>query len=813
MKNFSLFTWMVFFSLFSTTLIGQNLTQTIRGTVVDKETKFPLIGVTVVVKTTDGQTLGASTDIEGAYRVEKVPLGRQGVEFSYIGYQQVANDNIIVSSAKEVILNVEMEESAVDVETVEILGQRNGEVLNEIATVSAREFSVEETNRYAGSRGEPARMASNFAGVQGADDSRNDIIVRGNSPSGVLWRLEGINIPNPNHFSIAGTGGGSVTILNNKFLANSDFFTGAFPAQYGNSIAGAFDLRMRNGNNEKHEFSGQLGFLGTELMAEGPLNKKGASYLTTFRYSTLALFSFMNINVGTDAIPKYYDGAFRLNFPIKKGGSIALWGIGGNSEIDIALSETQIEPDTATLIYGSNDRDQFFATSMYTVGATYTQPLDQNTFVKAGAAYSRTRQYANHDYIFRHVENNVFVYDSLPNILDYTFTEGKVSAYFAYHKKVNHKFTLKLGLNLDVYALNYIDSARTVFPATDSTGASLSDWQIRWNATGSPFLIQPYAQFKYNASERLTLTGGLTSLYYSINDISLSPIEPRFGLTYDLGNGQKLSFGTGLHSQNQSNYLYYYGTPNGSNPITYNKNAMGLTKSYHAVLGYDKSLKGNMRFKAETYYQYLYNIPVDIASSSYSLVNTGSGFSRLFPDSLENGGVGRNYGLEFTLEKFFSGGYYFLVTASLFDAKYQGSDDVWRNTTFNGRYAFNGLIAKEFGFKNGSALNIGGKATLVGGRWYGDVDETASAQQLEIIYIDESVNKYQFRPYFRVDAKISYLWNRPKVSHEIAIDLVNVLNIKNILTLTYSPDSPDGNPIREEYQLGFLPLFYYKIDF
>ncbi len=302
MKNFSLFTWMVFFSLFSTTLIGQNLTQTIRGTVVDKETKFPLIGVTVVVKTTDGQTLGASTDIEGAYRVEKVPLGRQGVEFSYIGYQQVANDNIIVSSAKEVILNVEMEESAVDVETVEILGQRNGEVLNEIATVSAREFSVEETNRYAGSRGEPARMASNFAGVQGADDSRNDIIVRGNSPSGVLWRLEGINIPNPNHFSIAGTGGGSVTILNNKFLANSDFFTGAFPAQYGNSIAGAFDLRMRNGNNEKHEFSGQLGFLGTELMAEGPLNKNGASYLTTFRYSTLALFSFMNINVGTDAI-------------------------------------------------------------------------------------------------------------------------------------------------------------------------------------------------------------------------------------------------------------------------------------------------------------------------------------------------------------------------------------------------------------------------------------------------------------------------------------------------------------------------------
>ncbi len=813
MKNVSLYTLIGVICFLSTSMFGQDLAQTIRGTIVDKESQFPLIGVTVVVKTSDGQVLGNSSDIDGTYRIENVPLGRQTVTFSYIGYEETTNDNVIFTSAKEVILNAQLDESSVDMGIVEVYAQKNGEVINEMATVSARQFSVEETNRYAGSRGEPARMASNFAGVQGADDSRNDIIIRGNSPSGVLWRLEGINIPNPNHFSIAGTGGGSVTILNNKFLSNSDFFTGAFPSEYGNGIAGAFDLKMRNGNNEKHEFSGQLGFLGTELMAEGPLNKNGASYLATFRYSTLALFSFMNINVGTDAIPKYFDGAYRLNFPLKKGGSLAFWGIGGSSEIDIALSETQTEPDTSTLIYGSNDRDQFFATSMFTVGATYTQPLNKSTYIKAGLAYSRTQQYANHDYIFRSVENNVFVYDSLPNILDYTFIEGKYSAYFAFNKKVNKKFTLKFGINVDAYALNYIDSSRTVTPATDSTTATLSDWETRWNSTDNPFMLQPYVQFKYRASEKLTITGGLTSLYYSINDISISPIEPRFGLSYDLGNSQKLSFGTGLHSQNQANYSYYYGTPNGNSPITYNKDAMGLTKSYHAVLAYDKSLKGNMRFKAETYFQYLYDIPVEIETSSYSLVNSGSGFSRLFPDSLQNGGTGRNYGFEFTLEKFFSKGYYFLVTASLFDAKYKGSDGILRNTTFNGRYAFNTLFAKEIALKNGSAINIGGKATLVGGRWYGPVDDLASAQQLEVIYEDETVNSVQFRPYFRLDAKISYRWNQPKVTHELAFDLVNLLNIQNILTLTYSPDAQDGNPVREEYQLGFLPLFYYKIDF
>ncbi len=159
-------------------------------------------------------------------------------------------DNVIVNSGKEVILNIEMEESTALLEEVVIYAQRNGEVRNEMATVSARQFSVAETNRYAGSRGDPGRMASNFAGVQGADDSRNDIIVRGNAPSGVLWRLEGVNIPNPNHFAIPGTGGGPVTILNNKFLSNSDFFTGAFPAEFGNGIAGAFDLEMRNGNDK-----------------------------------------------------------------------------------------------------------------------------------------------------------------------------------------------------------------------------------------------------------------------------------------------------------------------------------------------------------------------------------------------------------------------------------------------------------------------------------------------------------------------------------------------------------------------------------
>src|SRR5690606_8202793 len=131
--------------------------------------------------------------------------------------------DIVIISGKELVLTVEMEESAEEMEEFVVEGNSRGEAGNEMATISARRFSVDETNRYAGSRGDPARMASNYAGVQGADDSRNDIVVRGNSPLGVLWRVEGVDIPNPNHFAIAGSQGGPVTILNNKMLANSDF--------------------------------------------------------------------------------------------------------------------------------------------------------------------------------------------------------------------------------------------------------------------------------------------------------------------------------------------------------------------------------------------------------------------------------------------------------------------------------------------------------------------------------------------------------------------------------------------------------------
>ncbi len=797
----------------SLTAFGQELSQNIRGTIIDKEAKFALIGATGNIISLNNT--GAVANEEGNYIFENVPVGRHTIKFSYVGYEDVVLNNIVVDAGKEVILNIEMQESLSELMEVVVKARRNGQASNEMALVSARQFSVEETDRYAGSRGEPARMASNFAGVQGADDSRNDIVIRGNSPSGVLWRVEGVSIPNPNHFAIPGTSGGPVSIINNKYLTNSDFFTGAFPAEFGNSTSGVFDLKLRNGNNKKHEFMVQFGFLGSEAMAEGPLNKdKGSSYMATYRYANLWLFNKIGVDIGTAAVPKYQDGFLRFNFPQKDGANLALWAFGGNSTIDILISEQTLEDRN---IFGSNDRDQYYYSAMGVAGITYSKPIKKKTFVKATLAASSNLQDANHDYVLLNndsegnpiVEGDKYSINRLIPILDYVFKETKYSGVLSINQKFSARSTLKFGINADLVNFNSYDSARVVTPQPQ---VSITPWDTRWLSDRNYLQLQPYAQWKYFIDERWTMNIGATSFYSSINSNSFSAIEPRAGLSFEPGNGNKLSLATGLHSQMQSPYTYFYGESLQNENSDYLNHEMGLTKSWHFVLGYNKLLAKNMRLMIETYYQKLFNIPIETdPASSFSMVNSGAGFSRIFPEELVNEGTGRNYGVELTLEKFFSDGFYFLTTASLFDAKYKGADCVLRNTDFNGKYAFNALFAKEIKFKR-SALSLGAKFTAVGGRWYGPVDEAASEAAQEIIYQDADRNTLQFDAYKRLDGKIDYKINRRGLTHTIAIDLVNPLGIQNILSLSYAPQ-PDGTFIKQEYQLGFLPVFFYRVNF
>ncbi len=777
--------------------MAQEPTQTIRGQVIDIDTKSTLIGAAITVYEDTILVKGATTDIDGIYRIDNVPVGRYTLVASYIGYEKIVLPNIVLNSGKEFIHDFELEESITNMKEVTVTANKRGEALNEMATVSARSFSVEETDRYAGSRGDPARMASNFAGVVGNDDSKNDIVVRGNSPFGVLYRMEGVNIPSPNHFSVAGSTGGPVGILNNKVLSNSDFMTGAFPAEFGNSIAAAFDLKMRNGNNEKHEFTGQLGFFGTELTAEGPISKeKRSSYLVNYRYATITLFSALGIDIGTDSEPKYQDMAFKLNFPLGKADNFSVFGLGGISNIDLITSD--IDEIAERELYGDLDKDEYFRSGMGTVGMSYTKSLKNNDYLKFTLAGSTEYTANDLEKVYR---DSTFKVDSLTLHTSYLFSQHKISANFFYNKKFNARHTFKTGVYCEDYLFDFADSI-----VTDTVGQFLT----RMDYEGMALLIQPFAQWNWKITQNWTLNTGLHGQYFTLNNAWA--IEPRAGLKWKFHPTQSLSAGFGMHSQLQPTYVYFQRQYDANGNFTLANTNLDFNKSIHYVLSYDNSLSDYLRLKLETYYQRVYNVPVDTFASNFYVLNEGSGFDRFWPGELVNKGTGENYGVEMTLEKFFNKGYFFMVTGSLYNATFRGSAGKTLNSDFNGNYVLNALGTKEFkwGEKNNSSFGLGGKVTFAGGRRYTPIDTIASRVMGETVYVDSERNLFQFRDYFRADIKLNYKINASKITHEIGVDLVNVFDIKNVLRQRYIIDS---NEVVEEYQLGFLPAFYYKIDF
>jgi hypothetical protein len=768
-----------------------DLSQTVRGTVVDKQTKWPLIGATVFILN-QKPTIGATTDMNGEFALENVPLGRQSIQITYVGYEPMLINNLQVTSGKELVLNLELEEKVYSAKEVVITAKNDKSgAINKMATVSTRSFSIEETNKYAGSLGDPARMAANFAGVATVSDSRNDIIIRGNSPMGLLWRLDGIEIPNPNHFGALGTTGGPVSMLNNNLLTNSDFFTGAFPAEYSNANAGAFDLRMRNGNNQKREYIGQIGFNGFELGAEGPFSKNSrASYLVNYRYSAPALFDELNFSSSQgSSIPYYQDLSFKINVPGIKYGSLSLFGIMGKSYIK--LYDT--EKDSTEFSYGLNGTNTLFGSETAVSGLKHLYFFNETTSIKTILSFSYLRSYTDIDSISKTNQ------DSLYPWLRSDLKEYKYSISTHLNKKLNSKNNLTFGVYYDLFQVDLLD---TLWEYDYQSFIKASDVEADLS------LVRAYGQWQHKFTEVFSLYTGLNFMYLALNDHNV--VEPRLGLKYQLAERHTLSMGAGLHSQMQPKQTYFAKTRLDDGSYIETNNNLDFTKSRHLVLGYDWQISNNFRLKAETYYQSLYDVPVSPNEDYFSMLNEGSYFAITNIDSLENKGKGENYGVELTLEKFLSNGYYFLFTASVFDSKYTGYDGKWRNTAFNTNYVFNILAGYEYEINEKMILTANIKTVWSGGKRYTPINELRSIADEETVYYNNRTFELKHDDYFKTDLRFSFKMNGKRITQEWAIDLKNITNRQNVFMQSYDPKEGE---IHTDYQEGFLPMFLYRIHF
>ena len=771
------------------------ITQVLRGTILDKQSESPLIGAAVQILGSQPLLAGVA-DENGNFTIKNVPTGRYTVQITFIGYNAVTLPNIVVNAGKETVLNISLEENVMKLDAVVVSGKtEKANTNNELATISARQFNVEEVQRFSGGRGDVSRLAANFAGVAIANDSRNDIVIRGNSPTGVLWRLEGVPIPNPNHFATLGTTGGPVSALNPNMIRNSDFMTSAFPAEYGNATAGVFDIGLRKGNREKMETTVQLGaFTGLEAMLEAPLsigdkNGQKGSFVVAYRHSFVELAQKAGINVGTSALPRYKDLTFNVDLGQKKWGNISVFGLAAMSDIDFIGAEL----DSAD-VYADRNQDAYSTSRLGIVGIRHNIALNKNTYVRTVVSGSYTE--GKYDE-YKDTKTESKRHKLSVNDVQMSY---RVSSFL--NKKFNAKWTTRTGILYQNLGLNTNTKDRSY----------TNDWVTWRDFNGTMSLIEAYNQTQYKPTDRLTFNGGMHIQHLDINKKTIA--EPRFALNYYITPKQSLNMGYGLHAQMQPLPIFFMEEKQADGTYKKTNKDLDFTRSHHFVLGYDLKPNTNWHIKSELYYQILRGVPVERLASGFSMLNTGADFAFPQVSSLVSEGEGKNLGIELTVEKFFSQGWYMLSTVSLFDSKYKGSDGIERNTAFNGRYVGNILAGKEikFGKNKANAFTIDTKLTTAGGRPYTPIDITASkAAGREIL---DNTKPYSMRldDYFRWDLKFGVTMNssKRKFTQTFFLDFQNLTNNKNVFSQRYSVER---NELYKVYQIGFLPDILWRVQF
>jgi hypothetical protein len=783
------FQFLTFFVLYGVFHLGaQQITQTMRGTVVDKISQGPLPGA-IVQLVAPGQQRSSITNENGQFVLDQVPVGKQSIKITYTGYKEAFMQNLSLNSGKELVVNVSLEEDVKQMSEVEVRARvEKNKPLNEMSAVSTRAFSVEESQKFAAAANDPARMALAFAGVVSAGDGNNTISIRGNSPNGLLWRMEGVEIPNPNHFSNVGTSGGGISILSAQLLNNSDFSTGAFAAEYGNALSGVFDLRLRKGNNQKREYTVQAGVLGIDVAAEGPFKKGyGGSYLFNYRYSTLSVLGKIGVPLG-DAITNFQDLSFNISLPVRKIGTFGLFGFGGLSD-----QTSKAKKDSALWNEDVFNRySEKFIANTGAVGITHTRLFSNQSYLKTALVFSGTQN----GYYDDRLSSD---YRSFTREYQQKFDQNKVTLSTAYTQKLNAKSNVRTGfiLNRLGYDLSQSDMADTTVLIN------------RISVNGSTHTAQLFFQWNYKLTRCLTTNVGMHYFQLFLNNSN--SLEPRASMKYDLSQRTNFTLGYGLHSQLQPIGVYFARKEIDRDTYIVPNKDLGLSKAHHFVGGVDHSLSEHTHLKTEIYYQYLFNIPISAdRNNTYSILNVMDGYNT---DPLVNKGLGRNYGIELTFERFFHKNLYYLLSASLYDSKYKAANGEWYNTRFNTNYAVTFTAGKEIVMSSGGknrVLGLNIKSIYVGGFRYTPIDLNASIASGETEYENDKTFGIKNPDYYRLDIRVSLKRNYKHLTSTVALDIQNTTNRKNVGGQYF--DSRSGK-IKYWYQTPLIPLLSYRLEF
>ncbi len=768
---------------FTTTIQSFSQTgQTVRGRITDSFTNNPISGASISIVNTK---LGSSTDTEGNYIISNVPSGRYRIKISSINYTEGIVYELVVDLSKEKIADFKLQEKANNLAEV-IVHPINSGTIN---PTSSRTFTVEETQRFAASFYDPARLVASFPGITTTNDQGNNISVRGNSPNALVWRLEGVEIVNPNHLTNAGTindrpmqNGGGTIVLSAQMLDNSQFLSGAFSPEYGGSVAGLFDMRLRKGNNKKREYTVQAGFLGVDLSAEGPFSKNSkASYLLNYRYSFTGLLNAFGVPLGDEKIA-FQDIALNISLPSKKAGNFTLFGIYGASSNDFEIT------DESKKIFAKDYSSINFNAKFITFGATHEISFGKKASLRSVIALSEKQNNRSElEYSKRVSSYSGPIFDNLSN--------QRTSFNTTLNYRISSTNRLKIGLSI----ANINDQ---------SAHGDLSKPSPYYLAKIDGLLFQPFINFQSNVTSKIALNLGL--YYQKLTANNTESVEPRSSLSYKINEKNNLTFAYSLQGQMQ--LVAAYGPESNPGFIPENRN-LKFSQAHHYVVSYNKIFSKNTHFKTEVFLQNHFNVLTTKTKSPLSGMNLIDEYQLTVP--LNNVGTATNKGIELSIEKYFQKKYYYLVSTTLYDAKYKGSNGIEINSRFNGKYAANFTAGKEWDWNKKSknrVIGVNVRGIFQGGYSESPIDVESSRFFQRSLSFNNTENIFSVKlpDYSRFDLRLSVKKQKPNYTRILSLDIQNVTNHLNTAYFYFDWAQ---NKVIEKKQLGMIPVLNWRAEF
>ena len=777
--------------------------ETLRGTVKDAITGEPLIGATV--KIVELENAAAIADIDGKYQINLAKGGRYTIEANYVGYEPSVTKEILISGAKEVVLDITLRENSTELKEVVVRPRVNKEAtVNPTVLTGGVMLSMEEASRFAGGYNDPARLVMSFAGVSGEADG-SGLSIHGNAPERMQYRIEGVEVFTPNHFNdLWNAGYGLVSALNSNVIGNSDFFTSTFNANYNNALSGVFDVKMRPGNNTKYENILQIGTVSEELTLEGPISRKhNSSYIVNYRYGFTSLVDKLGLIDTDGSHMSFQDFSWKLNFPTKRAGTFSVFGLGF---FDTNWDERMKIKDTHSA-YDASDNDSKLAQLL--AGVSHKILLGNKWTWRSTLAYNMQHIKADEYYYgLKRDENDVLIYplEYEEPEKKYLFSkqktnEDRIIFNTELSKQVNDKWLTQFG---GEYSHRFFN---LVYRSADRLYAPVETMKDITNMKDDTGLASVFWQNLYKFNDHLSATAGISANYFLYS--KKYSVEPRVSMKWDPNEKNSFALGYGLHSMVEKLDAYFYRDDDGK---LVNKD-LGLTKAHHFQATYMYKFNSNLTLRANAYYQYGFNTPVGIDGSTYCVTNRYFNFT---DEPLVNKGNTRNYGADITLEHYMSHGFFGQTNISLYRSQYRGVDKVWRNQMYDRRFMFKILGGKEW-IIGKNVLNVSAKYSIQGGLRYTpiDVDQMnanidAGIVNDEPIYKDNEAFTKHFKPTGIIDLTVSYKINKKRVSHTIAFEGLNILGT--------------DTPMFQRFDLGTrqvridkggisLPNIFYRLDF